>query len=134
MHSDEKRFERLFQALSNPNHPFSQFSTGNRETIKGKHRKLKVLREKVIDYYFKYYIARNIKIVVYGNYEIESIKKLLIKNMIMAENNSKDSSYSNKDNNNKDNSKDNNKKKTIKNYYHDNEIFMFSKEEKVNNN
>ncbi len=34
IHSDEKRFDRLFQSMTNPLHLFSRFSTGNKKTLK----------------------------------------------------------------------------------------------------
>ena len=86
IHSEEKRFKRLFQSLTNLNHPFSKFSTGNKETLKGHHIKLSKLREEVIDYFLNYYTGKNIKIVVYTNFEIETVKSILKRNMIMAQN------------------------------------------------
>jgi secreted Zn-dependent insulinase-like peptidase len=85
IHSDEKRFDRLFQAFSNPLHPFHKFSTGNKDTLKDTaHHKL---RELVVKYFHKHYVGRNIKLVVYGNYELKDVEKIIINNMHKINNN-----------------------------------------------
>ncbi len=108
IHSEEKRFDRMFQSLANPYHPFNKFSTGNKETIKGdfknevdksdliKHesstkniklnKQEKALRENVIKYFHKNYIGRNIKLILHSNYELEIIKKILVNNLIKIKN------------------------------------------------
>lgn len=86
IHSDEKRFDRLFQLMTNPAHPFSKFSTGNKKTLKGDGITHHALREKVIKYFHKHYIGRNIKIIVYTNHELESVKKILLNNLIKIRN------------------------------------------------
>jgi len=108
IHSEEKRFDRMFQSLANPYHPFNKFSTGNKQTIKGdfkndaeksdlikyelntKNIKLinqeKALRENVIKYFHKNYIGRNIKLILNSNFELENIKKILVNNLIKIRN------------------------------------------------
>lgn len=86
IHSDEKRFDRLFQTMSNPNHPFSRFSTGNKKTLKGEGLTNHMLRDKVLKYFHKHYIGKNMKIVVYTNHELENVKNILLNNMIKVHN------------------------------------------------
>ena len=47
VHSEEKKFERLFQQFANKNHPYSNFSTGNKETLNNKINRASYLRDKV---------------------------------------------------------------------------------------
>ena len=85
IHSDEKKFERLFQTFANKNHPYSNFSTGNKETLNNQ-KKASYLRDKVSEYFKKHYIGKNMKIIVFGNFEIESTERLLLNNLIKIHN------------------------------------------------
>jgi len=87
IHSDEKRFDRLFQSMANPLHPFSKFSTGNKKTIKVDGITHHALRDKVVKYFHKHYIGRNIKIIVYTNHELENVKNILFNNIIKIHDN-----------------------------------------------
>jgi len=86
IHSDEKRFDRLFQSMTNPLHLFSRFSTGNKKTLKADGITNHILREKVKQYFHKHYIGRNMKLVVYTNHELENVKNVLLSNLIKVHN------------------------------------------------
>ena len=60
LHSDSWKIYQVLRTVSNPNHPFSQFSTGNFETL----NKSGTL-DQLHSYYNKSYIAKNVSLCVF---------------------------------------------------------------------
>ncbi|KAI7834372.1 Metalloenzyme, LuxS/M16 peptidase-like protein [Kickxella alabastrina] len=72
--SDTWRFFGLLANVSNPNHPFSQFSTGTVDTLKGSANILGVeLREELLKFHNKYYSSDIMKLVVAGNHTLDQL-------------------------------------------------------------
>ncbi|KAF9761881.1 hypothetical protein IL306_003644 [Fusarium sp. DS 682] len=67
LQNDTWRLHQLEKSLSNPNHPFCHFSTGNFEVLKTlpKARGINV-RDKFIEFHAKHYSANRMKLVVLG--------------------------------------------------------------------
>jgi secreted Zn-dependent insulinase-like peptidase len=61
---DDWRRMRLIEVLANPEHPFSKFSTGDTDTLGGE-KDLGLLAKEFKE---KFYIAENMKLVIYGNF------------------------------------------------------------------
>ncbi|KAJ1888673.1 metalloprotease, partial [Kickxella alabastrina] len=72
--SDTWRFFGLLANVSNPNHPFSQFSTGTVDTLKGSANRLGVeLRDELLKFHNKYYSSDIMKLVVAGNHTLDQL-------------------------------------------------------------
>jgi len=59
---DNWREHQLIKSLSNPKHPYSRFNTGNNDTLRS--MSSFKLNKKLRDYYNKYYVPSNMKLVV----------------------------------------------------------------------
>ena len=59
------------------------------QSLNNKINRASYLRDKVSEYFKKNYIGKNIKIIVFGNYEVENTERLLKKNLLMIHNNDK---------------------------------------------
>ncbi|KAJ1937390.1 hypothetical protein GGF37_005229, partial [Kickxella alabastrina] len=72
--SDTWRFFGLLANVSNSNHPFSQFSTGTVDTLKGSANRLGVeLRDELLKFHNKYYSSDIMKLVVAGNHTLDQL-------------------------------------------------------------
>ncbi|KAJ2788368.1 metalloprotease, partial [Coemansia linderi] len=72
LQADWKCFYQFRARTSNPAHPFSGFSVGNTETLKGATEKLGLdLREELIKFYQKYYPADIMRLTVVGNHSLD---------------------------------------------------------------
>lgn len=60
--NDSWRQNQLLCSLGNPKSPFALFSTGNNQSLR--QLDMQVLNQKVKDYYFKYYIPSNMRLVL----------------------------------------------------------------------
>ncbi|KAJ2731894.1 metalloprotease [Coemansia sp. Cherry 401B] len=68
------RINELGHHLSNPSHPYSQFSIGNLETLQDAAKLLGVgLHEKVVQFYQQYYSADIMKLAVAGNHSVAQL-------------------------------------------------------------
>lgn len=75
LQSDQWRLQQLSRTLSNPNHPFSKFSTGNLDTLRDLPEKRGVkIREKFIEFYEKHYSANIMKLVVLGKEPLDKLE------------------------------------------------------------
>ncbi|KAJ2256191.1 metalloprotease [Coemansia sp. RSA 455] len=76
LQSDPHRFYGLMSSISNFKHPYSWFTTGNTETLKGAAEKLGLdLREELIKFYHKYYSADIMRLVVVGNHSLDVLSE-----------------------------------------------------------
>ena len=67
LQSDNWRLAQLNKSLSNPQHPYHHFSTGNLETLRDEPRKRGVdIRQEFIGFHDKHYSANRMKLVVLG--------------------------------------------------------------------
>ncbi|KAJ2878372.1 metalloprotease, partial [Coemansia aciculifera] len=72
--SDMWRQYQIEKELSNPNHPFSMFATGNQATLSGAATELGVdLRGKLLEFHAKYYSADIMKLVVVGRDSLDQL-------------------------------------------------------------
>lgn len=77
LNNDNWRQHQLIRSLANPRHPFSKFGTGSKSTlgsIEGQ-----VLHQKIKNFYKKYYVPENMKLVVEGNIEMDALQELVTK-------------------------------------------------------
>ena len=77
LNNDNWRQNQLIRSLANPHHPFSKFGTGNKFTlgsIEGQ-----VLHHKIKNFYKKYYVPENMKLVVQGNVEMNLLQEIVTK-------------------------------------------------------
>ena len=75
LQSDVWRLHQLTKALSNPQHPFHTFSTGNLETLKTEPLKRGVkIRDEFIEHYEKHYSANRMKLVVLGKESLDELQ------------------------------------------------------------
>lgn len=76
---DAKRKEMILRNIADPDSLFHRFSTGNKNTLSEYANKNKIdLREKVFDFYTKNYRPDNMKLIVYGNKEVEFYRDFII--------------------------------------------------------
>jgi insulysin len=75
---DSKRKEMVLRDVANPESLFHRFSTGNTDTLLNYTRKNNInLREKTFDFFTKNYRPDNMKLIVYGNKDIDYYKYLI---------------------------------------------------------
>ncbi|KAJ2840504.1 metalloprotease [Coemansia sp. 'formosensis'] len=76
LQSDGRRFYQIITRTSNSTHPYSWFSTGNTETLKGAAEELGLdLREELIKFYEKYYSADIMRLAVVGNHSLDVLSE-----------------------------------------------------------
>lgn len=82
LHIEEKKFFRLLQEVSNKNHSYYNFTTGNEQTLTNNDKSeenMKELRNKVIKYHQDYYVGENIKMIIYSDSkEVQVIKEKVV--------------------------------------------------------
>ena len=77
INQDNWRQQQIIRTLSNPNHPFNMFSTGNKSTFKKINPKL--LHKKLNEFYIKYYVPSNMRLTIISNEELETIQDQVTK-------------------------------------------------------
>lgn len=77
LNNDNWRQHQLIRSLSNPRHPFSKFGTGNKATLGG--IEAQILHQKIKNFYKKYYVPENMKLVVQGNVEMDILQGIVTK-------------------------------------------------------
>jgi insulysin len=75
LQSDQWRLHQLEKSLSNPNHPYCHFSTGNFEVLKTDPESRGVnVRQKFIEFHEKHYSANRMKLVVLGREPLDVLE------------------------------------------------------------
>ncbi|KAL4740538.1 Metalloenzyme, LuxS/M16 peptidase-like protein [Aspergillus similis] len=76
LQSDLWRLMQLNKSLSNPDHPYNHFSTGNLQTLKEEPQKRGVeIRNEFMKFYEKHYSANRMKLVVLGRESLDELEK-----------------------------------------------------------
>ena len=79
LQSDSWRLHQLQQSLSNPEHPFCHFSTGNWETLHDAPLAKGVdLRKEFMTFYETNYSANRMKLVVLGQESLDELEKWVV--------------------------------------------------------
>lgn len=79
LQNDTWRLHQLEKSLSNPNHPYCHFSTGNLEVLKTLPESQGVnVREKFIEFHGKHYSANRMKLVVLGREPLDVLQKWVV--------------------------------------------------------
>lgn len=79
LQNDGWRLFQLEKSLSNPNHPFCHFSTGNFEILKTLPEEKGVnVRDKFIEFYEKHYSANRMKLCVLGREPLDVLEKWIV--------------------------------------------------------
>lgn len=71
---DNRRFYSALKSVINPEHPFSNFSVGNLETLSD--REGQAVRDRMLDFYQRYYSANLMSLVIYGKQDLDSLERL----------------------------------------------------------
>ena len=75
LQSDNWRLSQLNKSLSNPEHPYHHFSTGNLETLRDAPRKRGIeIRKEFMDFHDKHYSANRMKLVVLGKEPLDQLE------------------------------------------------------------
>lgn len=75
LQSDVWRLSQLKKSLSNPEHPYHHFSTGNLQILRDEPRKHGVnIRDKFIQFHHKHYSANRMKLVVLGREKLDELE------------------------------------------------------------
>ena len=75
LQSDNWRLAQLNRSLSNPQHPYHNFATGNLETLRDEPRKRGVdIREEFMQFHNKHYSANLMKLVVLGRESLDELE------------------------------------------------------------
>jgi insulysin len=77
INNDNWRQNQLIRSLANPHHPFSKFGTGNKLSLSTINSK--TLHQKLKNFYKKYYVPENMKLVVQGNLEMNLLEEIVVK-------------------------------------------------------
>lgn len=72
LNQDNWREHQIVKILSNPNHPYHRFNTGNNNTLRN--LDLVNLNKRLNAFYNKYYIPSNMKLVVLSNQSLDSMQ------------------------------------------------------------
>ncbi|KDN64436.1 putative peptidase M16 inactive domain-containing protein [Colletotrichum sublineola] len=73
---DNVRLVHLERSLSNPNHPYQKFSTGNIESLKNWPKANGIdVRASIMEFYSKHYSANRMKLVVIGREELNVLQE-----------------------------------------------------------
>lgn len=76
LQNDTWRLHQLEKSLSNPNHPFCHFSTGNLEVLKTDPEASGInVRDKFMEFHDKHYSANRMKLVVLGREPLDVLQK-----------------------------------------------------------
>ncbi len=70
---EDKRAFAVLKTISNPDHPFAKFHTGNLQTLSA----ISNIREQVLLFYKKYYIPDLMKVAVIGRESLADLEKLV---------------------------------------------------------
>nr|XP_031836448.1 insulin-degrading enzyme isoform X1 [Nomia melanderi] len=78
--SDVWRFRQLEKSAANPNHPFSKFGTGNKETLSiiPKQKNINV-REKLLEFHETYYSANVMALCILGKESLDELEEIVLK-------------------------------------------------------
>ncbi|CZR61550.1 related to insulysin precursor (metalloendopeptidase) [Phialocephala subalpina] len=75
LQSDQWRFHQLEKSLSNPEHPYCHFSTGNFEVLKQQPEARGIdVRQKFMEFHEKHYSANRMKLVVLGRESLDVLE------------------------------------------------------------
>jgi insulysin len=75
LQSDQWRLHQLEKSLSNPNHPYCHFSTGNFEVLKTQPEARGIdVRQKFMDFHEKHYSANRMKLVILGREPLDVLE------------------------------------------------------------
>jgi insulysin len=83
---DRRRIYRVLKEISNPEHPYHQFATGNLETLKGNDVDYAPLRNRLIQYFEEHYSSNLMKLVLVGKDPLEKLEELARKHFSSIEN------------------------------------------------
>jgi insulysin len=76
LQNDTWRLHQLDKSLSNPEHPYCHFSTGNLEVLKVEPESKGInVRDKFIEFHDKHYSANQMKLVVLGRESLDVLQK-----------------------------------------------------------
>lgn len=79
LQNDTWRLHQLDKSLSNPNHPYCHFSTGNFEVLKTVPEASGInVRDKFIEFHNKHYSANRMKLVVLGREPLNDLQKWVV--------------------------------------------------------
>ncbi|PIA15389.1 hypothetical protein COEREDRAFT_87811 [Coemansia reversa NRRL 1564] len=74
--SESSQLSGLINSLSNPNHPHSRFSVGNKKTL-GNYSPKKLCK-RVTEFYNRYYSADIMKLVISGSYSLDELTEMAV--------------------------------------------------------
>ncbi|MGK0289919.1 MAG: insulysin [bacterium] len=75
LQSDYRRIYQVQRSLAQPNHPYSNFSTGNLDTLKDQPHHALSIRNDLIAFYKKYYSANQMQLVVLGKEPLDLLEQ-----------------------------------------------------------
>lgn len=79
LQNDIWRLHQLGKSLSNPNHPYCHFSTGNLETLKEEPTKKGInVRDEFLKFHDKFYSSNVMKLVVLGREDLDTLEKWVV--------------------------------------------------------
>ncbi|KAL0485920.1 insulysin [Acrasis kona] len=67
---DDRRLSQILKHVSNKDHPFNNFSTGNKETLKVEDN----VRDQMMSFYEKHYSPTNMKLAVAGKHDLDKLQ------------------------------------------------------------
>jgi len=79
LQSDQWRLHQLDKSLSNPQHPYCHFSTGNLEVLQTEPEAKGIdVRSKFMDFHSKHYSANRMKLVVLGREPLDELESWVV--------------------------------------------------------
>ncbi|KAG0334281.1 Insulinase (Peptidase M16) [Podila horticola] len=87
LQQDSRRQFQLAKTLSNPNHPYWHFSTGNLTTLEGEPTQAGIdVREALIQFHAKYYSASIMRLAVLGREPLEQLVQWAVEKFSLVKN------------------------------------------------
>ena len=81
---DQRRVIDVLKEQVNPKHPFAKFTVGNLGTLMSQGEE--VLRERLLDFYARYYSANLMSLVVVGRESIEELEQIVVPRFSLVKN------------------------------------------------
>ncbi len=84
--SPDIKFEHLFQKISNKKRTIFNSSLDNKYHLFNRTYDDLFLRDDVLQHFSKHYVGRNMKIMIFGNFEVQSVEELIMNNLVKVQN------------------------------------------------
>jgi insulysin len=83
--SPEIKFDNLFLQISNNQRTIYNSTSENKHHLFNITSDDQILRDYVLQHFNKHYVGRNMKIMIFGNFEVQNVEKLILNNLVKVQ-------------------------------------------------